>query len=178
MARGKCRRRLLHKVGARNARLVGVVQHKAQVADKRGASRVRRRKQVAVRRVKGIRRDLSVLAAEIADLAGLLKAGVAGRVVVADKGIEMAGGGGAVAVGGHGRRVDVVSKGPASLGQVGEADRERDADAVRAGLGPDAALDVAALGEGGGVKCGSRQGSDVGDIRGVVDGDGGVSAGL
>lgn len=178
MARGQGRGRLLHKVGAGNARLVGVVQDKAEVADKGGTRGVGRREQVAVRDIEGVGRDLAVLARQITDLARLLEGGVTGWVVVADKGVEVACSGGAVAVGRDGRGVDVVGEGPTGLGQVGEADGESNADAIRARLGPDAALDVATVGEGGGVKCGSRQGGNVGDIGGVVDGDGSVTTGL
>ena len=79
----------------------------------------------------------AILSGQIANLAAREVGGVARVVLAAVGGVEVADGGAAVAVGGHGELVDVVEEGPEG-GGVGEAaEVDDDVDAGRVGLGGD-----------------------------------------
>lgn len=89
------------------------MHHKAEVSKEGRGARLGGCIQVTVGGVERTRtrRDLSILAAEIANLASLSELAVAYGLVGALKRIEMAPGSSAVAVGWHGCRMDVISCG-------------------------------------------------------------------
>jgi hypothetical protein len=71
---------------------------------------------IVERQLEGIRSDLSILAAEVTDLASLGETGVTWRILATDKGVEMTKCAGAVAIGWDGIDVDVVEERTALLG--------------------------------------------------------------
>jgi hypothetical protein len=68
-----------------------------------------------------------------------------------------------------------LTEGTALLWKVAELDLEPDTDAVRAGDGADATLDIASIGEGGLVEGSVRKSGRVVVPRRIVDDNGGVT---
>jgi len=99
------------------------------VTEERRAGGIGREESVRVLRDKRRGSDVAVLSGQVAHLAGVGRADVAGVVLAAVGGVEVAEGGGAVAVGGHGQGVDVVGKGAVGGlgGEAGEVDADGDA---------------------------------------------------
>lgn len=86
----RCSRyRQLGKVGARQPRLVRVMDHDRSVAEVGWAAGLERRVEVKVLGHEGIRRDLAVLSAEVADLARLGLGSIAGRSLAAMVRVQM-----------------------------------------------------------------------------------------
>lgn len=81
---------------------------KAPIAEKGAYALSCRGELVIVRDHEGIRRDLAMLAAQVANLAGLGEPGVAGRVFAADERIQVSEGLGAVAVARNRFGMDVI----------------------------------------------------------------------
>lgn len=91
----------------------------------------------------GVRRDLPVLSTEVSDLARCGLYGVTGWILAADEGIEM--GQGVSAVTGAINRVymEVIGKGSALRGQIGEGNLEIDTNTISSTSSLDRPLDVA-----------------------------------
>lgn len=107
----------LDKVGAADPRLVGIVKHDAAVPEKRAEALDRRRVQVNVVAAErpGALGDLAKLAAQVAHLARLGQRRVADGLLGPEEGVEVRERGGAVAVVGDGRDVQVVHCGSGVL---------------------------------------------------------------
>lgn len=98
----------LLKVGTRNALLVGKVEDNGSVAKEARRVLLERAVGVDVLCAERVLGDVAVLAAQVADLAGLGLGGIAGGGLAALVRIEVSECGGAVAVGGDGRDVEMV----------------------------------------------------------------------
>lgn len=173
------------------------MQHEAQVAKEGGIVPICGGELVIVRDHEGVRRDRAVFAAQIANLAGLREAGIAGRVFAAEERIQVSARSGAVAVTRNRVGMDVVDHRQVSVivvisfsnrsltrlteratllwWQVAELDLEPDTDAVGVGGGGDVTLDVASVGKGRGVEGGIRESGGVVDSGRVADHDGGIA---
>lgn len=86
------------EVGAGNSGLVGKVNDKAAVLDRGIGAKVERTELVVEGELVGVRRDLAILAAQIADLAGLGSVLVTHRILATDVGVKVSLSGSAVAV--------------------------------------------------------------------------------
>ena len=126
----------LGEVGTADARLVGVVDHKAPVAEEGADALSGRRELVIVRDLEGIRRDLAVLAAQVTNLARLGELGITCGIFAAEERVQVGERLGAVSIAGDRINVDMVRcsralvtaavmtrernllKGPPSLGRL------------------------------------------------------------
>lgn len=145
------------------------MEHNAAIPKERRRALLRRRIQITERSLVIRPRRLAVLAAQIADLAGLRLGRVADGLFAADERVQMRLGAGAVPVGGDGLVVDVVEEGSPGGREAGDVDGEDDADAVGGGGAGHGAA------QGGGVFVLER--GFVGDAFGETGDDFGVAEG-
>lgn len=84
------------------------MDHKAPIAEERADALSSRGELVIVRDHEGIRRDLAMLAAQVANLAGLGKLGIAWGIFAAEERVQMGERLGAVSIAGDRINVDMV----------------------------------------------------------------------
>lgn len=149
MSTGGCMRlcsrtghRQLGKVGARQPRLVRIVDDDRSVAKEGRVVWRKRGVEVKILGHERIRGDLAVLATQITDLTTLGLGSIASRRLATMIRVQMSQGARTVAIGSR-LFVDVVHKGAAALGEVFELDSEPDALAARSSHGGNRALDIA-----------------------------------